>query len=76
MLNVKFKFIEVRHSEKTGKDYAIFQESSLGDTVYIDISYIRVELHSGAFYRILIQAFRNPNNAEESFLAYRVVSEL
>lgn len=75
MLNVKFKYLETRHSEKTGKDYAVFQECSLGDTIYIDISYIRVELHSGAFYRILIQAFRNPHG-DDSFLAYRVVSEL
>ena len=76
MLNVKVKFIETRHSEKTGKDYAIFEIYGMGDTIYIDIQYIRVELHTNANYRIIVQAFTVPDKPESGFLAYRVASEV
>lgn len=76
MLNVKGKYLETRHSEKTGKDYAIFEVYGMGDTIYIDITYIRVELHQGANYRIIVQAFTVPDKPESGFLAYRVASEV
>ena len=76
MLNVKGKYIETRHSEKTGKDYAIFEIYGMGDTIYIDIQYIRVDLHENANYRIIVQAFTNPGKPESGFLAYRVASEV
>lgn len=76
MLNVKGKYIETRHSEKTGKDYAIFEIFGMGDTIYIDIQYIRVDLHKNSNYRIIVQAFTIPDKPESGFLAYRVASEV
>jgi len=76
MLNVKGRYITTRHSEKTGKDYAVFEVYGMGDTIYVNPEYIKIELHENANYRIIVQAFTVPDKPESGFLAYRVASEV